>query len=1025
MKSAKTIQLLTVVLIVAALPLPFGNCDEPSKRFLERMKEEGHYDEALQYLEISSKRDRLPESMKADLELERVLLLQESLKQARTGQQAEKKIASIEKGLRDFLAKAPEHPRRSETQITLGTMFMNRGQKLLDDGKKASQSADGKSKADEDYTKARAEFTEANVIFNAAINDLKPVLEKMKGNNVKADEKELREQFQINYRQAEILLAIGWKLIAETYAAESPEWKSNLDQADKKLADIIDKSSGGKQAGAKFYSLLNRGQVQTLLGQIDAARESFNRVADNEEPGAFRTMRIQAISGIVRLDGSAKSGKFEAAIQRGQETLKTSESRDKDKDKSEWQELQFVLAEALIAWNATLDPKKDNAKIQTNRREARELLQNLIKKPNDYQVKARGLLKEIGVEAKVIEDIKLPTVRSFDEAIKEGRLRLDRAESTDPIIEIKQREFDAAPQGARAAIQQELDDLKTASVRDRSQAIELYQRALKLYKDSDSREELLQTRYLISYLYLKNELYWEAVAVAQVVMRSAKGSETGTKSAAFALMGLGRLIDAAPTEEQEKIKNVLEELAKYMVATAPGTPECDQAIDILVRLSLREERWDDAYRYIKMQGKIGSPLAFKLGRIFWSKYRQIEYQNRKNQMPLTPADLVFKERAEELLAESWKSLTPDQADMGSIEGSNDLVSVYLQSNRLVDAEQVLNDPLKGVLKLSTSVADVDPKVKLEALRLNLQALVQSAALGRRALDKAQVAAQVDEMVKLAASTNDPSMLTKSLQSLAAEVQNQLVKNNNPNQQATLAETFQILIDQLVGVSEDPSTLDSCGAAANDLATNLKKLPGLASNATGLMQAAEKAYTKLKNKKPEELEKIHRKPEEIILRLALAKSGAGKFSESHPLFVEALKKNPNNITLQMEAARNLQQWAGNKDLELIRKAIAGTEPGQGGKNVIWGWGEIAKAASKNQNFREQLYESRFNLAVCREIQGDTETDPKNKQKAYENGIKEITQVAVMFQLKLNPKWLQEFDTQMRSLQKKAGQPVVGI
>ena len=113
----------------------------------------------------------------------------------------------------------------------------------------------------------------------------------------------------------------------------------------KKLDHIAEKSS--KQPGAKYLSLLNRGQIQGLLGQVDAARETYNRVAENDEPGIFRTWRVQAIAGIVRLDSSPASKKYEAAVARGEEQLRMGDLREKDRP--EGLDLQLAIAEARIA----------------------------------------------------------------------------------------------------------------------------------------------------------------------------------------------------------------------------------------------------------------------------------------------------------------------------------------------------------------------------------------------------------------------------------------------------------------------------------------------------------------------------------------------------------------------------------------------------------------------------------------------------------------------------------------------------
>ncbi|MFM7927511.1 MAG: hypothetical protein ACKO9Q_07320, partial [Pirellula sp.] len=137
----------------------------------------------------------------------------------------------------------------------------------------------------------------------------------MQGANVKPNETDrlaLREKLQKEYRQAQILQAITSKLIAETFDANTPEWKQRLEEADKKLNEISEKSTGAKNAGAKYLSLLNRGRVQALLGQIDGARETFKRVAENEEAGIFRTWRVQAMAEMVRLDSTPASGKYEA-----------------------------------------------------------------------------------------------------------------------------------------------------------------------------------------------------------------------------------------------------------------------------------------------------------------------------------------------------------------------------------------------------------------------------------------------------------------------------------------------------------------------------------------------------------------------------------------------------------------------------------------------------------------------------------------------------------------------------------------
>ncbi|MFM8570020.1 MAG: hypothetical protein ACKOAU_00340, partial [Pirellula sp.] len=404
--------------------------DEPAAKFLQSLKDSGYYDEALKYLEISAQRNRLPESMKADLGLEKIMLLQLSLVEVRTSKDIDEKLAQVEQGFKDFLANSPNHPRRGESLLKLADLYLNRGTKYLDNAKEESAKPETAAKAKELREKARPSLQQAFDTYATTIETLRPTLEQMQGANVKPNETDrlaLRKKLQDEYRQAQILQAICSKLIAETFDPNTPEWKQRLEDADKKLYDVSEKSTGAKNAGAKYMSLLNRGRVQAMLGQIDGARETFKRVAENEEAGIFRTWRIQAMAEMVRLDSLPASAKYDAAVMAGEEQLKQADYREREKP--EWQELTLAVAEARMAWMKALEEQKaEESKVRNIRREAREALQALAKKNGPIATKAKNYLKDLGVEAKANDDTKLPEVKNFAEAMKAARARLDRAE---------------------------------------------------------------------------------------------------------------------------------------------------------------------------------------------------------------------------------------------------------------------------------------------------------------------------------------------------------------------------------------------------------------------------------------------------------------------------------------------------------------------------------------------------------------------------------------------------------------------
>lgn len=997
--------------------------EEPAAKFLERLKEEGYYDQALKYLEISSQRNRLPESMKGDIGLEKVMLLQMSLAEVRTTKDLDAKLAQVEQGYKEFLAASPEHPRRGETLLKLADLYLDRGTKLLEDAKEDARKPELAQKAQEQRDRARGSLQQAVDTYAATIDSLRPTLEQMQGANVKPNETDrlaLREKLQREYRQAQILQAIGIKLSAETFDVNTPDWKQRLEDAEKKLGDVADKSS--KQAGAKYLSLLNRGRVQALLGQVDAARETLKRVAENEDAGIFRTWRIQAVADIVRMDSTPASGKYEAAIMVGEEQLKLGDFREREKP--EWQDLQLAVAEARLAWAKTLDPKAEDAKIRNIRREAREVLQNLAKKNGRTSNIAKEYLKDLGIEVKGnTEDTKLPEVNNFTEATKAGRMRLDRAEEGEQTIELLEKQLKTAPESEIKGMEDQIKLVQADIDRDRQQAIELYDRALRLYRDEDSRDDLLQARFLQAYLHLRLQKYWETFALADTVIRSAKGTETAQKAGSFALASLGQLIDSAPAERQGALIGQLERLANYLRETAPGSPEGEQALDILVSLALREKDFDKAEKYIGLKQSGGGKNAFLLGRILWAEYRKAMYAHRQAKTEATPAEEAMRQRAEKLLTDAWGGLAPEQFANGTLEGTNDLVGLYLQGGRLDDALRVINEPSKGAVAQSKGIAEIQPSLQLDTYRLNLQAMVQSAGQGRSELTAEQVDESIRVMKELSDKTGDTTMLSKSLQNLAAELQGQLETSKNPEQQAKLANCFKILIDQLTGVSSDPGVIESGGAAMIVLASNLEKVPALASKATEMMAIAEKAYTKLSQMPPAELEKIKRKPEELMLKLAMTKRGAGKFEEANKLLVEALTKNQNNITVQIEAAKNLQQWAAGKDVEKLKMAMLGAEPQANKKKLVWGWGQIAQVTVRFPNFQKEFFEARLNIAKCRAMIADN--SGSEKQKLYDAAIADITQTYSRFPELGGAAMRGEFDRLLREVQQKAGKQPTGI
>ncbi len=992
----------SVLFAISAVIIPSNAiAEEPAKRFLNRLREEGYYDLGLKYLESCAAKNRLPASMKADLPLERNILLQQSLRTLKTQEQRDERMLAIEKGYKEFLATSPTHSRRSETQTSLGDLYLARAQTALDESKKPDNVVSSESWR----SKSRQAYTEALELYNQVEAELKPILTSMEGDKIKsikiegknlAELMELRERYREEFRTSQILQAKTMEFLCQTYPASSPDWRKWLENSEKSLLALVDKMTGPKEAGRRMLSLKYLAEVQLQLGKVDDARNSFTRVADNEGDGVFRTYRVQAIAGITRLDSSEKVAKYEAAVQHGDETLKGMSPRERDEP--EWLDLQLAVAEARLAWGKTLDEKKDESRIRINRKAARELLQTLVKKKGPHLFKAKQNLSELGIETVEKVDDKLPVTKAWADTIKAARERLDRAESSDS---------------------------QDVALQDRKQSMDLYQRAWRLFRDSDSRDDLVEAKFLNSYLHLKTEQNWEAIALVQELLGSGKGTTPALRGGGFALTALGKILSEGTPERQLALLPTLVRLASQLNDIDPASQEAQSAVDLLVKLDLIHKRFDDAEKHIALsKGNSAGGGASMLGQILWSEYQHAAIEHRKNKTNETEEDQNLRKRSESLLRATWDALLADKADKNIVMGVNALAAIYVMSDRIDDALLVVDAPIKGAIALSNNIKDLEPTIQLEAYRLKLQAMVQAAGNGKQQLSAESVTQIVKKMKDL--SGNNDSLLTGALNNLAVKLQSKLEANKSIVDQSRLGTAFAVIVQQLVSVSSDVATLDSVGNSILTLAIKMQKDPSLAVNAKPLMELAEAAYTKVSLKPVAELIEAKRKPEDLQNKLALAKSGAGKFEDAHALFVQSLTSNPNKLRSQADAATNLQMWANGKDVALLKKAMNGAEPDAKKLNVIWGWAKINnKTVNRVSDFKEIFFETQLSIAKIGRSFALLEPTPNARTLALEKALKKIGETLNFYHELGSPEIQSGFEKVCREIQQDLGKPVIGL
>jgi len=1008
--------------------------EEPASRFVERLREEGLFDVASKYLDIYGKNGWLPDSMRRDAPLERLMIIQDSLAVSRTTKERDERLAALENGFRDFLGSAKDHPRRSEAGLRFGNLLLERGQREM---KKLD---DPNQKANEDKIRkaAREAFTQSDATFKKTHDDLAGIVKEMSGAKVAAGDTEkiaLRKRYQAEYRQSEILQGFVLKLVATTYKSDAKEFQEWLKKAEDKLTEVIGKATTSTEIGAKTLSRLYRGDVQALQGKAGPAIESYTPVADIEEDGIFQLWRVQATAAIIRLLSSSAGGnKFDDAIKRGTALLKRMDKSEQMNP--EWLDLQLALCESRLEYSKTLKAKKgSDTAFKGEQREAREMLNVIARRPGDHQVKAKKLLSDLGVEVVDKTESKLPTVKTFAEAFKEAKIRLERAEGSTLSMEIFRNRLTETNGAEKAKVEAEMKATEENASRDRNQALELLSRAVRLYRKDDSREDLLTARFYVAYLFVKQDRYWEAVAVSDFVARSGPGTDTGLKACGFALFGYRKITESLPVEQQMSVIGSLEALAQYMQATWPEAEETQQATLTLLQQALKNQKWDEAERFLTLMPKSGdqsNATRRDLGYVLWIQYLISIDAERKAGNDKAIGDIALRDRAERLLSEGWEALQIVTLDQRAVEAAAALAALYLRTDRRDKAEAILDrekiGPVAVVANKSGPVKDAS--VRLEVLRLKLQTKVMAAGAGAGTLEPAEVESLVKAMQE--AAGKDTKLLTNTLLMLAKDLQDSLKRALNPEDQRKIAGGILILLTQLADVSKDAAILDWAGTTMWQLASELTGKPGSAEITKKLNGGAIKVFQKMldaSDKDANFLKAINRKRDDILLKQAIAYRGQLDYQKAADAFLVILKNNTSQLTAQVEAANNYQDWAAGTDVGQLKKAAYGTEPDQRQKNMVWGWGQISKMLSSQMGNKPELqkifFEARLQLAICRRLIGMAEPAGPARNKILEQAVSDVRQTYLTYPDLGGGESKMAFEKLTQTLQTDLGKAAMGL
>ncbi len=988
---------------------PCARADEPYERFLQKLRDEQLFDLALVYLNDLQDKPNVSGKFKADIELERGLLLyQAAAIMPASKPERPQKLDDAEAALQNFMNTRKQHPRRGEARMKLGELLLARAEE--------ARSQAGTDSA-QDNTEAIKFYTEAYQLFEATIGELAGILEGLKGARTdSADTAAVayRLKLQQDIRQSQLLSAKSVEDRGRSRAASSPERTKDLEAALKMFSDLYSKELG--LVAVRNYALFYRSGIQATLGKIDDAIDGYQRITDAEGVDFLRPLQSQATSELIKL--LAQQQKFPLAVDRAEKWL--ADLRPDERSTAETMTLKLELAKLKFDWSEALKAKDPEDRVAGRLvRDLRGELRSLMRTPGAHVEETRALLGKLGVEETLAPSEELPSVKNFAEALAAAQERIDRSETAS--IGIEALNLEIADGKTSVERQQELSKQLSVSQAaidvDQQQAIDLLRTALRLYQSSDEREQLFDARFRLAFLLLKQQRPWESMAVAQFLSRSAAGTDQGLRAAAITLGSFSDLLRTAGPDAKSELTDQLQPFAEYLVVTWPDSAEASAAASALVQLALINKNFQQAQQFLNLV-PAGNAATAKLrrdaGLTFYGKY--LEEKNAAGEDAEITQQL--RQQAIELLQTGVAGLTLETLDAGAMDAVNVVARLLLSDGKLDAATGMIFDADSSPLKaLEKDASGVPPRVVMETYRTAIQLTI--ALLSEDKLPADQAIAQIREMIKkLQGAATDPASsetLASIFVSLARDLKEQLVATKDDNKRKKMSETLLIVAIEAAKANSFNTEYWAADTIIS-IAQELETTPGGKPQASTAYREATKILEEILAKEQSQPGWISPPGYATQLRLKLAQTsrGLGDFKNAIEQLATILETNNGLLDAQMEAARTYQAWGANSHLG-FKLAIEGGRPDpKTRRKLLWGWGGIQEKTANQPNFTEQFFEARYQLAYCRVQYARGVQDPKLKAEELARAERDIEMTAKLYPELGGPLMKKRFETLLKAL-----------
>ena len=1020
---------------------------EPSRQFVEGLRERGHHEMVLEYLKDLPKNPLAPPDFVKTSAYEEAATYIDWAGKTRDFKEQESRLAKGETKLKEFQNANKRHPLVSSAEMQIGNIALHRARmKKLQAEAKQKTEEEKKALLDEAVKLYREAYTK----FAAAELKFKTERDKIPKTDKKPASREMRNTLRNGMLHSGVSAANSLYELAKSQEKGSDAQKKTLKEA----SEVYDKLFLKYQR--YLLGLRYRLQYARCLHEtVEKDNVELSLMVYSEYEGmpdgssAVRELKALALAFQIAALVPPATKKFDLpvkldqAIKMGEQWLRKANTAARKTD-----EYLSLTIELASAYEAAADGTKDPVKKRGFVREAVKLAKTVERLPTAHRVRAKEILKRL--EGEPQGDLPEPT--TYVAAL--SRANAARGEW--------QTAKDSLAEALKSMNKQAEAEFTKLADEKLKESFKYYNMAIRLADEKTTEEDISKIRYILCYLYWAEEQYFRAAALGEYIAQMHANTDSAQKSALLAMEAYKRLYAAVEEGENNAFElNRLTTMAEMVSKLWPDTKAAESALLTLFNMAIRK-----AYERDLPLGESGKRLdksavildkipggtaqagvaSIQVGQGYWRQYL-LSLQEPEAERPAEEQLEALAAKAKTYLKNGVDYSKGGEVDSTVARAALSLAKILVDDSELNKATELLEDKHHGPLTLAEGKheATKDSKGDTKAFAIDAYKTALRAYIGstpqrvddaKKMLDKLKTTIGRDRKAR---ETLDREMINIGIR-LKKQLDNESRKGNDDRVQA-IAKGIQVFLGEIGKQNDEYNTLSWVASTFYNLGESFR-------DAAKEKKTGKEALRKKSQEYYAEADKVYRRIFETIeadpewgpesrlgldVRYANLLLRLNDYESATAILINILTDKPNMLSIQVEAAKAYQQWgleygkADSKNMDkMLNRALAGYKrhPDDKNKRVVWGWNRLMKLTARDPKFRLYFHEACYNMAYCLYKQSQIEKGSDRKKK-LELAEKVVT-IAYGADEKLGGSLLyRKYDALLKSVQKGLGNSTAGI